>query len=46
MADLKIIIDVGNAASAIVKVPTGYSMMIGGPIPQNMAKTFDGPPTL
>lgn len=29
MADLKIIIcDVGNAASAIVKVPTGYSMMI------------------
>jgi beta-lactamase superfamily II metal-dependent hydrolase len=29
MADLKIIIcDVGNAASAIVKVPAGYSMMI------------------
>ena len=29
MEDLKIIIcDVGNAASAIVKVPTGYSMMI------------------
>lgn len=29
MADLKIIIcDVGNAASAIVKVPTGYSIMI------------------
>ena len=29
MADLKIIIcDVGNAASAIVKVPIGYSMMI------------------
>lgn len=29
MANLKIIIcDVGNAASAIVKVPTGYSIMI------------------
>lgn len=29
MADLKIIIcDVGNAASAIVKMPTGYSIMI------------------
>lgn len=29
MADLKIIIcDVGNAASTIVKVPKGYSMMI------------------
>ena len=39
MADLKIIIcDVGNAASAIVKVPAGYSMMIDGPIPYNMAR--------
>lgn len=29
MTDLKILIcDVENAASAIVKVPTGYSMMI------------------
>lgn len=29
MTDLKILIcDVGNAASAIVTVPTGYSMMI------------------
>lgn len=47
MADLKIIIcDVGNAASAIVKVPTGYSMMIDGLIPYNMARPLIGPPTL
>ena len=47
MADLKIIIcDVGNAASAIVKVPAGYSMMIDGSIPYNMARPLIGPPTL
>ena len=35
-----------NAVFAIVMSPFRNSSCPGGPIPHNMAKTFDGPPTL
>ena len=35
-----------NAVFAIVMSPFRHCLCPGGPIPHNMAKTFDGPPTL